>query len=242
MTGEAAWGRGRHWNTVGPLVQPHPPLDRNAIGNTAIMPLASFMVVIPSADLSAAAGNPFLLGVLGRRQSGRDDSSSYDDKEKYEHSKWHVHRCQALRFLRRFRRRSRGEDIARTCESEWSHGTAATVLSAVRLTHSSARWLSYPTVTHGLMVLLIGHVILWIQLCRPLPPGTFSWALLWRLRMIICFLGSFCRRGVSALLSNNTTIATHVSLLSRRTKSRDRRGASRYLTASRHGRVAGFAN
>ena len=146
MTGEAAWGRGRHWNTVGPLVQPHPPLDRNAIGNTAIMPLASFMVVIPSADLSAAAGNPFLLGVLGRRQSGRDDSSSYDDKEKYEHSKWHVHRCQALRFLRRFRRRSRGEDIARTCESEWSHGTAATVLSAVRLTHSSARWLSYPTV------------------------------------------------------------------------------------------------
>ena len=68
MTGEAAWGRGRHWNTVGPPVQPHPPLDRNAIGNTAIMRLASFMVVIPSADLSAAAGNPFLLGVLGRRQ------------------------------------------------------------------------------------------------------------------------------------------------------------------------------
>ena len=32
----------------------------------------------------------------------------------------------------------RGDDIARTCESEWSHGTAATVLSAVRLTHSSA--------------------------------------------------------------------------------------------------------
>ena len=38
----------------------------------------------------------------------------------------------------------RGEDIARTCENEWSHGTAAKVLSAVRLTHS--RWLSYPTV------------------------------------------------------------------------------------------------
>jgi len=50
--------------------------------------LASFMVVVPSADLSAATGNPF----LGRYQSGRDDDSPYRDKEKYEHSKWHVHR------------------------------------------------------------------------------------------------------------------------------------------------------
>jgi len=49
--------------------------------------LASIMVVFPSADLSAAAGNPF----LGRHQSGRDDGSPYDDEEKYEHSKWHVH-------------------------------------------------------------------------------------------------------------------------------------------------------
>ena len=54
--------------------------------------LASFMVVFPSADFSAAAGNPNLLGVLGRRQAGRDDNSPYDDKEEYEHSKWHVHR------------------------------------------------------------------------------------------------------------------------------------------------------
>ena len=54
--------------------------------------LASFMVVVPSTDVRAAAGNPFLLGVLGRRQSGRGDGSPYDDKEKYEHSKWHVHR------------------------------------------------------------------------------------------------------------------------------------------------------
>ena len=53
---------------------------------------ASFVVVFPSADLSAAAGNPFLLGVLGRYQSGRDDDSPYGYKEKYEHSKWHVHR------------------------------------------------------------------------------------------------------------------------------------------------------
>jgi hypothetical protein len=45
------------------------------------------MVVVPSADLSAAAGNPFLLGVLGRRQPGRGDGSPYRDKEKYEHSK-----------------------------------------------------------------------------------------------------------------------------------------------------------
>ncbi len=49
---------------------------------------ASFVVVFPSADLSAAAGNPF----LGRYQSGRDDDSPYGYKEKYEHSKWHVHR------------------------------------------------------------------------------------------------------------------------------------------------------
>jgi len=54
--------------------------------------LASFMVVFPSALRRAAAGNPFLFGVLGRRQSGRDDGSSYDDKEKYEHSKWYVHK------------------------------------------------------------------------------------------------------------------------------------------------------
>jgi len=51
--------------------------------------LASFMVMFPSADLSAAAGNPFL---LGRCQSGREDGSAYGDTEKYEHSKWHVHR------------------------------------------------------------------------------------------------------------------------------------------------------
>ncbi len=49
---------------------------------------ASFVVVFPSADLGAAAGNPF----LGRYQSGRDDDSPYGYKEKYEHSKWHVHR------------------------------------------------------------------------------------------------------------------------------------------------------
>jgi len=35
-----------------------------------------------------SAGNPF----LGRYQSGRDDGSHYGDKEKYEQSKWHVHR------------------------------------------------------------------------------------------------------------------------------------------------------
>ena len=46
------------------------------------------MVVVAGADLSAAAGNPF----PGRYQSGRDDSSPYGDKEKYEHSNWHVHR------------------------------------------------------------------------------------------------------------------------------------------------------
>jgi hypothetical protein len=59
-------------------------------GNIAIMLLllGSFMVVVPSADLSAAAGNPF----IGRYQSGRDDDSPYRDKEKYEHSKWRVHR------------------------------------------------------------------------------------------------------------------------------------------------------
>jgi len=45
------------------------------------------MVVFPSADLGAAAGNPF----LGRHQSERDDGSPYGDEEKYEHSKWHVH-------------------------------------------------------------------------------------------------------------------------------------------------------
>ncbi len=73
--------------------------------------LASFMVVFPSADLSAAAGNPFLLGVLGRRQSGRGDGSPYGDKEKYEHSKWHVHWQQAHHFSRHFRRRSKGKDI-----------------------------------------------------------------------------------------------------------------------------------
>jgi hypothetical protein len=46
------------------------------------------MVVVPSADLSATAGNPF----LGRCQSGHDDESSYRDKQKYEDSEWHVHR------------------------------------------------------------------------------------------------------------------------------------------------------
>jgi hypothetical protein len=50
--------------------------------------LASFMVVVPSADLSATAGNPF----LGRHQWGRDDDSPYRDEEEYERSKWHVHR------------------------------------------------------------------------------------------------------------------------------------------------------
>jgi hypothetical protein len=59
-------------------------------GNIAMMLLllASFMVVFP-ADRSAAVGNPFL---LGRRQSGRGDGSPHGDKEKYQHSKWHVHR------------------------------------------------------------------------------------------------------------------------------------------------------
>jgi hypothetical protein len=56
---------------------------------TILQLLTSFMVVFPSADLSAAAGNPFL---LGRCQSGREDGSPYGDKEKYEHSKWHVHK------------------------------------------------------------------------------------------------------------------------------------------------------
>ena len=45
------------------------------------------MVVVPSANLSAATGNPF----LGLYQAGGDDDSPYGDKEKYEHSKWHVH-------------------------------------------------------------------------------------------------------------------------------------------------------
>jgi hypothetical protein len=58
------------------------------VQSKAIPQMASFVVVFPGADLSAAAGNPF----LGRYQSGRDDSSPYGDKEKYEHSKWHVHR------------------------------------------------------------------------------------------------------------------------------------------------------
>src|SRR5712691_8097187 len=62
--------------------------------------LASFMVVVPSADLSAAAGNPF----LGRYQSGCDDDSPYDDKEKYEHSKWH-----GVHFFLRFLGRSKGK-------------------------------------------------------------------------------------------------------------------------------------
>jgi hypothetical protein len=45
--------------------------------------LASFMVVVPSTDVSAATGNRF----LGRYQSGRDDDSPCADKEKYERSK-----------------------------------------------------------------------------------------------------------------------------------------------------------
>jgi hypothetical protein len=45
--------------------------------------LASFMVVVPSTDVSTATGNRF----LGRYQSGRDDDSPCADKEKYEHSK-----------------------------------------------------------------------------------------------------------------------------------------------------------
>jgi len=58
--------------------------------NTAIMvlSLASIMVVVPSTDVSAATGNRF----LGRYQSGCDDDSPYGDKEKCEHSKWHVHK------------------------------------------------------------------------------------------------------------------------------------------------------
>jgi hypothetical protein len=91
--------------------------------------LASFMMVFPSADLSAAAGNPF----LGRYQGGRDDDSSYGDKEKYDHSKWHVHRCFTSSVVSSDARRRK--DIARPCDSEWSHGTAAPVLSALRLTH-----------------------------------------------------------------------------------------------------------
>ena len=56
-------------------------------GKTVIMLLllASFVVVFPSTDLSAAAGNPFL------GQSGRHDGSPYGDQEKYQDSKWHVH-------------------------------------------------------------------------------------------------------------------------------------------------------
>ena len=51
--------------------------------------LASFMVVVPSADLGTATGNHF----FGRYQSGRDDDSPYgDNKEKCERSKWHVYR------------------------------------------------------------------------------------------------------------------------------------------------------
>ena len=104
-------------NTGAPMILPHPPLHRERLtthqvchclncdkrhyvaectihGHTAITLhlLALFMVVFPSAHLSAATGNPLLFGVLVRRQSGRDDGSPYDDKEKYEHSKWHVHR------------------------------------------------------------------------------------------------------------------------------------------------------
>jgi hypothetical protein len=54
-------------------------------GYTAMMLLllASFMVVVPSTDVSTATGNRF----LGRYQSGRDDDSPCADKEKYEHSK-----------------------------------------------------------------------------------------------------------------------------------------------------------
>src|SRR6266446_6578198 len=33
----------------------------------------------------------------------------------------------------------RGKGIARTCDSEWSHGTAAPVLSALQLTHQMAQ-------------------------------------------------------------------------------------------------------
>ena len=55
------------------------------------------MVVVPSADIGAAAGNPF----LRRYQSGRDCDSRYYNKQKYEHSKWHVHRRQAFHFVLR---------------------------------------------------------------------------------------------------------------------------------------------
>ena len=47
-----------------------------------------------------------------------------------------------LPLFRRLRRHSKGKDIARTCDSEWSHGTAAPVLSALRLTDFAyVRWL-----------------------------------------------------------------------------------------------------
>jgi hypothetical protein len=53
------------------------------VQSKAIPQMASFMVVVPSTDVSTATGNRF----LGRYQSGRDDDSPCADKEKYEHSK-----------------------------------------------------------------------------------------------------------------------------------------------------------
>src|SRR5213593_2397990 len=45
-------------------------------------------------------------------------------------------------LLPSFPQRSKEKDIARTCDSEWSHGTAAPVLSALRLTDFAyVRWL-----------------------------------------------------------------------------------------------------
>jgi ATP-dependent DNA ligase len=72
---------------IRPLVSPTMPFVIS-VCRDGLHLLASFVMVVPSADLSAATGNHFLVGY----QSGRDDSSPYGDKEKYEHSKWHVHR------------------------------------------------------------------------------------------------------------------------------------------------------
>jgi hypothetical protein len=77
--------------TARTVTQCYSVVESTIQGHTAIMLLllASFMVVVvPSADFSAAAGNCF----LGRYQSGRDDDSPCGDKEKCEHSKWHVHK------------------------------------------------------------------------------------------------------------------------------------------------------
>src|SRR5437879_13337835 len=99
------------------------------------------MVVVPSANLSAATGNPF----LGRYQAGGDDDCPYGDKEKYEYSKWHVHKCNVLHFFRRFLRRSKGKGYCANLRQRMvpryrrasPFGTAANALA--QLPHSSAR-------------------------------------------------------------------------------------------------------